>query len=252
MRPIKSLVNPCNYFIFTIGENGEIEQLEVFNQGLHSLELRWTEPLCKSSAALLYYNVAVNEVELQVEQDCLQPSGGDSVILTLNDTTCGQTDLIRLDSCSPYDIKILPVYKLASANEGIMGLQTSSFTLADKFEASVNNLTVDDTGTRWISLSWPKPQCRIPVEWWNLTERDSGCVSILPADLPILLNGTTFQLNVSDQLVCQNLQQYPILPCSSYFIQLDAKYTDLDIQPGTNNIVNASSETESIIQNNFL
>ena len=220
-------------------------------QGVQSIEIRWTEPRCKTSATLLRYVVAVNdEMDIPIELDCLTPSGVDSVALVLNDTTCGLSDFVDFSSCTPYEISIRPVYELASANEEIIGRKTATNTLADEFEASVNNVTVTDTGSRWISLSWPKPECRMPIGWWTLSDVNSGCASTLAADIPLLVNDTTYQLNISDQMDCGN-NASPIIPCSNYSIQLDVKFLDLDFQPGTNNIAHASSQSEGITRYSF-
>lgn len=229
-----------------------MEQLDVVDQGTHSLELRWMEPRCKASALLHHYDVTVNSSVLEILPDCLQQMEENTVSLVLSDSTCNQKGF-SLDSCSIYDITVLPVYSLSTANEDLFGKQKTSHTLAEDYEASVNNLTILDSGGQWISLSWPRPACRMPIASWSLALREDLKSKIevnLPAECPISNHSeNTLSLNVSDQTVyCQNSAPvdtaFPIVPCSKYTVKLDVLYEDLDQQDGVNNIAQTSTQSE--------
>ncbi len=235
------------------GKKGEIRNLGAVEQGPHSIELQWIEPECKNSANLIYYDVSVNDSKyLKVLPNCLEvTSSGNKVSLVLNNNTsfsCGKVDL---SSCSYYNIGIQPVYKLASANEDIASQETITNTLADEYEASVQNLNVLQTGKEWISLSWSVPSCRMPISTWDLTENASNYSVGLPADCPFLdQSGTLLSINISDRIECQNgdsITGLPVLPCSNYSIEMNVNYVDLEFQEGRNNTVQVSSEMDGIV-----
>ncbi|XP_057380655.1 uncharacterized protein LOC130702955 isoform X2 [Daphnia carinata] len=239
------------------GDDGEIEQPIVASQGTNSLTLTWFEPSCRASAELVYYNVTVmpnwnftahvNKTFLKIEPKCLDKIPNGQVSMTLNQSVCDRG--YKFDSCAPYVIKILPVYQLPSANENLLGWETKTQTLPLQNEASVNNMTVQDVGTRWITVSWPKPTCHLPISVWNLTELSSKSSVILPPDCPTYVNATHLTLNISDSILCGN-GDHPInfgvsfIPCTNYTLAVHIKYPNLDVRPGSNNIVSATTGIE--------
>ena len=142
--------------------------------------------------------------------------------------------------------KVLPVYELSSANENLAGWTNNTQTLPFPYEASVNNLRVQEVSTRWISISWPIPTCRVPVSEWILSE--SGSVISLPPDCPENVNGSHLTLNISDTIVCRNSEGIQngmsFNPCTNYSLGMTVKYSNLDIQYGSNNFITAVTEIE--------
>ncbi|KAI9555380.1 hypothetical protein GHT06_017895 [Daphnia sinensis] len=239
------------------GNWGEIEQPIVAAQSTNSLTLTWFEPTCRATANLVYYNVTVlpnwnltthvSKTFLKIRPECLDKLSNGQVSMTLNESVCDRG--YKFDSCAPYIIKILPVYQLPSANENLLGWETRTQTLPLQNEASVNNLTVQDIGTRWITVSWPIPTCHLPISVWNLTELSSKSSAILPPDCPTYVNATHLTLNISDTILCRNGDrsinfEVPFIPCTNYTLGMHVKYPNLDIQSGSNDIVSATTEIE--------
>ncbi len=233
---------------------GEIKNSSVASQGTNSLTLEWLEPTCRN---LSYYNVSVipdwnlepgndydGEKYLTITPECLDKHRSGNVYLTLSNTTCKSG--YKFVSCAPYSIKVLPVYELSSANENLAGWTNNTQTLPFPYEASVNNLSVQEVSTRWISISWPIPTCRVPVSEWILSESES--VIFLPPDCPDNVNGSHLTLNISDTIVCRNSE--PIQngvsfnPCTNYSLGMNVKYSNLDIQNGSNNFITAVTKIE--------
>ena len=184
---------------------------------------------------------------LIIKPACLNRQSDGTVFVTINETTCGHG--YKLVSCAPYIFKVLPVYELPSANGNLFGWENETQTLPLLHEASVTNLSIQDIGARWISVSWPMPACRIPVSEWNLTELSSNDVVILPQDCPTFVNSSHLILNISDSIVCSNSNfsmssGLSIIPCISYNISLNVKYLNLDMQIGNNNTIATKTKFE--------
>lgn len=219
--------------------------------------MTWFEPKCRATANLVYYNVTVKpdwalgthveQTFLKIKPECLDQIPNGQVSVTLNETVCGRG--YKFVSCAPYVIEVLPVYQLPSANENLLRWETLTQTLPVQNEASVNNLTVQQVHTRWITVSWLIPTCRLPISAWNLTELSSEMAVLLPPDCPTYVNTTHLALNISDSIFCRNSSipinfEVPFIPCTNYTLGMYVKYSNLDVQPGTNNIVSATTEIE--------
>ena len=235
--------------------------MNVTDQGIHSIEMQWIEPMCKTSAILEYYNVIVNaawtgpearNMTLKIDPQCLQSSNdsSDLVTLTLNNSACNNPDF-ELISCAPYDIFISPFYKLESANGGILNAKISSQTLPDEDEASVTNLQVLDSGSRWFFLSWTPPVCQLPILNWRFEEIELGIPVTLPANCPNNMQDQ-LNLNITNEITCSDGSIYTfgidIAPCSNYTIRLDVEFPGIEIQQGSSNTISATS----LVERNYL
>lgn len=219
-----------------------------------SLTLTWQEPLCKNRTSIDHYKVTVSPdwnsdtkeaSTIIIQPECLSNITTGRVFVTLKETTCGSSGY-KFISCAPYNISLLPVFELASANEELSSWETSTQTLALENETSITSLVVTDTGGHWISISWPIPTCKIPVSEWKLQELSLGSVN-LPPDCPTFVNSSHLSLNISEKITCKNsnLQQgLSLQPCSSYTFKMDVKYADLEEQAGSNNQVSTNTENE--------
>ena len=179
----------------------------------------------------------IGEKYLIIYPDCLEKHPNGNVSLTLNDTTCRSG--YNFVSCAPYNISVLPFYELSSANENLVGWTDNTQTLPFPYEASVNNLTVQDVGAKWISIAWPIPTCRVPVSEWILSESES--ILILPPDCPAYFNGS-LTLNISDTITCTNSDtpiqsEVPLIPCTNYSLGMNVKFSNLEVQNGSNNVI---------------
>ncbi|XP_046436944.1 uncharacterized protein LOC124188392 isoform X3 [Daphnia pulex] len=248
----RTVINGVSAFIeigTQSGEEGEIVNPKVISQGTNSLTLGWNEPKCRN---LIYYNVTVMpnwksepRTYLKITPDCLDkdPSGNVSVIL--NATTCQNG--YKFVSCAPYNIKVLPVYQLSSANEDLVGWANDTQTLPFEYEAAVSDLTVQNVGTRWISISWPIPPCRVNVSEWILSQTESDKIS-LPPDCPAKFDGNYLTLNISDTIVCSgsnySIEFVPIIPCTNYTLGMNVKYPNWEVQNGSDNVISKITEVE--------
>lgn len=243
----------------TTGEWGQIKQATVESQGADWLTLAWNEPLCSTRASLAHYSVTIHPdwnsgpkdgtSTLIIKPECLDGDGSSRVSVTLKENTCGPLVGYKFTSCAPYNISVLPVYELSSANSELLVWETSTLTLPLENEASITSLDVTSVGKRFISISWPIPSCRIPVSEWKLQDLVLGNVVSLPPDCPMFINSSHLTLNIENTITCQNSNLPPVkgltvIPCSNYTLKMNVKYSNLEEQAGSNNVASARTENE--------
>jgi hypothetical protein len=137
---------------------------------------------------------------------------------------------------------------LSSANEDLAGWENDTQTLPFEYEAAVSNLTVQNVGTRWISISWPIPPCRVNVSEWILSQNESDKIIRLPPDCPAKVDGNYLTLNISDTIVCSDnndsIKFVPIIPCTNYTLGMNVKYPNWEVQNGSDNVISKDTEVE--------